>query len=126
MHGGIDRQYQGAGLQGAGVLQQFVGLVFADEHALGNGQQAFAQVGQAHRALVSVKQEDAEAFFEFAYLVGDCRLGEEQALGGAGEAAVLGHGVEGFQLCMGDRHCSTSNKLSLYLKYDKSISLISQ
>ncbi|MCY1179991.1 hypothetical protein D9M73_204170 [compost metagenome] len=81
-----------------------MGLVFADEHALGNGQQAFAQVGQAHRALVSVKQEDAEAFFEFAYLVGDCRLGEEQALGGAGEAAVQGHGMEGFQLCVGNRH----------------------
>ncbi|MCY1432912.1 hypothetical protein D9M71_489210 [compost metagenome] len=126
VHRRIHRQHQGAGLQGAGILQQFMGLGLADEQALGDRQQALAQVSQLHRTLVAVKQQHAEAFFEFAHLVGDRRLGQEQPFGGAGEAAVLGDGMEGFQLCMGDRHRSTSNKLSLYLKYDKSISLISQ
>ena len=67
-------------------------------------EQALAQIGQAHRAFVAVEQQHTEALFEFAHLVGNRRLREKQPLGGFGKASVNGHGVEGFELGVGNRH----------------------
>ncbi|MNP04676.1 hypothetical protein D3C76_966000 [compost metagenome] len=103
-----------------------MGLGLYGKQALGNAQQAFTQIGQLHRTLVAVKQQYAEAFLQFAHLIGDGRLGQEQPFGGTGEAAMQGNGVKSFQLSMGNRHRSTCYKLSLFVKYDKSILFISQ
>ncbi|MNH19888.1 hypothetical protein D3C79_796370 [compost metagenome] len=73
-----------------------------------------------------MKQQYAEAFLQFTHLIGDRRLGQEQPFGSPGEAAVQGNRVESLQLSMGHRHRSTCYKLSLFVKYDKSILFISQ
>ena len=74
MNRGVHRQNQAAGLQGLGVLQQLLGLGLHHKQALGDAQQALAQVGQAHRAFVAVKQQHAKTLFKFAHLIGDGRL----------------------------------------------------
>ncbi|MNZ23527.1 hypothetical protein D3C78_406440 [compost metagenome] len=125
MHWRIHRQHQAAGVQGAGVLQQFVGFGITGEQALADAQQAFAQVGQLHRTLVAVEQQHPEALFELAHLVGHGRLGQKQLFCRPGEAAVHGHCVESPELSVGHRHVDSSNKLSLCVKYDKSILFIS-
>jgi len=108
VHGRIHRQGEGSGEQGTRILQQFFGFGLDHKQALGNGQQAFTQIGQAHRTLVAVKQQHAEALFQFAHLVGNRRLGQEQAFGGPGKTAVNGHRMEGFELGMGNRHGTSS------------------
>ncbi|MCY1178171.1 hypothetical protein D9M73_185110 [compost metagenome] len=74
MHRRIHRQNQAAGLQGLGILQQFLGFGLNHKKPLGNAQQAFAQIGQAYRTLVAVKQQNTVALFKFAHLVGNRRL----------------------------------------------------
>lgn len=104
MHRRIHRQNQASGLQCLGVLQQFLGLGFDHEQFLGDAQQALAQVGEAYRAFVAVEQQNTVTFFEFAHLVGNRWLGEKQPFGGFGEVAMHGHGMEGFELGVGNRH----------------------
>ncbi|MNM89969.1 hypothetical protein D3C81_1022150 [compost metagenome] len=104
VHRRVHRQRQVARLQGTGSGQQFLYLGLDDEKALGDGKQAFAQLGEAYRTLVAVEQQHPVALLQLAHLVGHRRLGEEQPLGGTGEAAVQGDGVEGFQLRMGNGH----------------------
>jgi hypothetical protein len=53
-------------------------------------------------------------------------LREKKPFGGFGKASMDGHGVEGFELGVGHRHAASSNKLSLCVKYDKSILFIKQ
>ncbi len=88
MHGRVHGQGEGAGEQGAGVLQQFFGFGLDHKQALGDAEQTLAQVGEAHGAFVAVKQQHAEAFFELAHLVGNRRLRQEQAFSGLSETAV--------------------------------------
>ncbi|SST09279.1 Uncharacterised protein [Acinetobacter baumannii] len=104
VHRRIHRQGQGAGLQGAGGGQQLLRLGLDREQPLGHREQALAQFAQAHRALVTVEQQHAVTLLQLAHLVGNRRLGEKQALGGAREAAVHGDRMESLQLCMGYRH----------------------
>ncbi len=103
-----------------------MGLGLAGEQALADTQQALAQVGQLHRALVAVEQQHAEALLELAHLVGHRRLGQKQFLRRAGEAAMHGYRMERLELSVGNRHADSSNKLNLCVKYDKSILFISQ
>ncbi|MDT4855360.1 hypothetical protein FQZ97_897120 [compost metagenome] len=107
VHRRIHRQGQAAGLQGAGGGEQFLRLGLGGEQPQGDGQQAFAQVGQLHGALVAMEQQDAETFLQLAHLVGNRRLAEEQRLRRTGEIAVQRHGVEGLELCLGNRHPPT-------------------
>ncbi|MNP21720.1 hypothetical protein D3C76_1143510 [compost metagenome] len=104
VHRRIHRQDEAAGLQGAGGGEQFLSLGLGGEQALGDGQEAFAQVSQLYGTLVAVEQQNAETLLQFAHLVGNRRLAEEQRFGRAGEIAVHRHGVEGFQLRLGNRH----------------------
>ncbi|MCY1514188.1 hypothetical protein D9M68_487180 [compost metagenome] len=104
VHRRVHRQGQAAGLQRPRRGKQLLGLGLGGEQALSDGQQALAQVGQLHRALVAVEQQDAEALLQFAHLVGNRRLAEEQRLRRPGEIAVHRHGVEGLELCLGNRH----------------------
>ncbi|MOA50455.1 hypothetical protein D3C78_1734670 [compost metagenome] len=104
MHRCIHRQNQAAGLQGLGVLQQLLSFGFDDKQFLRHAEQALAQVGQAHGALVAVKQQNPVALFEFAHLVGNRRLRQKQALGGLGKASMHRHGMESFELGVGHRH----------------------
>ena len=110
MHRGVHRQGQAASLQRAGFLQQLLCLGLDHEQALGHGQQALAQLGQAHRALVAVEQQHAVTLLQLAHLVGHRRLSEEQSLGGAGEAAVHGDGMEGLELSVGNGHGRASGR----------------
>ncbi|MOA50442.1 hypothetical protein D3C78_1734520 [compost metagenome] len=104
MHRCIHRQNQATGLQGLGFLKQFLGFRLDHKKPLGNAQQTLAQIGQAHRAFVAVKQQNTVALFELAHLVGNRRLRQKQAFGGLGKASMDRHGVESFELGVGHRH----------------------
>lgn len=51
-------------------------------------------VGEPHGAPGPVQQLDADGAFELLHLLGQGGLGDPQLFGGAGEAAVFGHGDE--------------------------------
>lgn len=97
-------------MQGTRILQQLQCFGLTGEQALADAQQALAQVAELHRTLVALEQQHAEAFLQLAHLVGHRWLGEEEFLGGPGEAAVFGHRVKGLQLRLRDGHGAPRNR----------------
>ncbi|MNO03026.1 hypothetical protein D3C81_2236180 [compost metagenome] len=73
-----------------------------------------------------MKQQHAKALFELAHLVGHGWLSEKQLLRRAREATVLSDRMKRLELCLRHRHTASTYKLSLCVKYDKSIFVISQ
>ena len=77
---------EGAGLRSRGLD--------VGEHALHEGEERLAVGGEGDRALAraAVEEHDAELVLEEADLARQARLGEVEAVGGPGEALLLGHG----------------------------------
>ncbi|ESZ65915.1 hypothetical protein X729_01610 [Mesorhizobium sp. L103C131B0] len=55
----------------------------------------FARRGQPNIAAVALEQPAAELFLQKGYLTADGPLGQIEFLGGSGEGAKAGHGLEG-------------------------------
>ncbi len=83
--------------------QEVERLLLDVEHAAGDFEKVLAGLGQRHLLLVAVEEQDVVFLLQLAHLVRDRRLGEEQRLGGAREAAVDGHVMEGAKLHVAHR-----------------------
>ena len=94
----IGRHLQAPGQQLPVGLEHGLRLFGQAEHAAGDGRQAGALFGQLHPPRSTPQQGDLVVLLQRLHVPGHCRLADEQACGGTGEAALTGHGIEGTQL----------------------------
>ncbi|MNM89865.1 hypothetical protein D3C81_1021070 [compost metagenome] len=68
------------------------------EHGAGDGRQAYALLGQFYPPGGAAQQGDLVMLLQRLDMPGHRRLADEQAVGGAGKAALTGHCIEGAEL----------------------------
>ncbi|MNQ86900.1 hypothetical protein D3C85_1021060 [compost metagenome] len=90
-------QGQAAADLAAEIVQGAAGIVQHIEDLVGAWQQGAAGLGQAHLAAQTVEQAYIELLFQAGDALAHGRLGQVQAFGGIGEAALLGDGDKGIE-----------------------------
>ncbi len=78
--------------------EQVDGLRLGAEQAQGDLEEIAAEFAQRHGAATPMQQFDAKIALERADLRAEGRLAEPERIGGGGEAAMRGDGVEGAEL----------------------------
>ena len=77
------------------VVADFVDLT---ENDIGGIQHSLARTGQHHAFLHALKKLDPEFVLDFAQLVAECRLRDEEPLPGCGQGSFDSHGLDESQV----------------------------